>query len=101
MKRCLSCEARFAAEDWTCPSCGRAPASCNGIRTFAPELASGTGIDAEYRFDALETAGGTHFWFRSREAIILWAIRRYLPEIRSALEVGCGTGSVAGAIRRA
>lgn len=89
------------AAGWTCPACGRAPASCNGIWTFAPELAAGTGIDADYRFDALEAADGTHFWFRGREELILWAIRRYLPEAHSALEVGCGTGSVSGAIRRA
>jgi SAM-dependent methyltransferase len=101
VKRCLSCEARFSADDWTCPACGRAPASCDGIRAFAPELAAGTGIDAEYRFDALEAADATHFWFRSREELILWAIRRYVPTIRSAFEIGCGPGAVAGAISRA
>lgn len=35
------------------------------------------------------------FWFRSRNALIVWAIRRYASaQWRRLLEVGCGTGFV-------
>lgn len=42
-----------------------------------------------------------NFWFRSRNALILWAIRRFAPEPESFLEVGCGTGYVLSAIAKA
>ena len=35
-----------------------------------------------------------HWWFRSRNHIIIWALRRFVPEFRDFLEVGCGTGFV-------
>jgi SAM-dependent methyltransferase len=101
VKRCLSCERGFESADWTCPACGQTPRKVDDILTFAPELAAGTGIDASYRFDALQAAEASHFWFRNRAALILWAIRRYYPESRSLLDVGCGSGSVAGAVARA
>lgn len=42
------------------------------------------------------------FWFRSRSALIVWAIRKYAPAGWSQLlEVGCGTGHVLSEIRRA
>ncbi len=42
------------------------------------------------------------FWFRSRNALIIWAIRRYgPPEVSRVLEVGCGTGFVLREISRA
>lgn len=40
-----------------------------------------------------------HFWFRSRRRIILDALRRWFPDARSYLEVGCGTGYVVRGIR--
>ena len=101
MKRCLACDTCFESSSWTCPACGHTPSSVDGILTFAPELAPGTGIDADYRFDALQSAEATHFWFRSRAELILWAIRRYVPDVRSVLEVGCGSGAVAAAIATA
>lgn len=42
------------------------------------------------------------FWFRSRNALIVWAIQQYAPAGWSQLlEVGCGTGYVLREIRRA
>jgi SAM-dependent methyltransferase len=42
-----------------------------------------------------------NFWFRSRNQIILWAIRQYAPDFVSFLEVGCGTGYVLSGIAAA
>jgi SAM-dependent methyltransferase len=53
-------------------------------------------------FVALAAAEQASFWFRSRNALILWALRRYAPVGWSRfLEVGCGTGFVLREIRRA
>jgi SAM-dependent methyltransferase len=42
------------------------------------------------------------FWFRSRNALIVWAIRQYAPQgWAQLLEVGCGTGYVLSEIRKA
>ena len=42
-----------------------------------------------------------HFWFRSRRRIIVDALRRWFPNVRSYLEIGSGTGYVARAIAEA
>jgi len=42
-----------------------------------------------------------HFWFESRNALIVWALGKYFPRARTILEVGCGTGFVLQGIRRA
>lgn len=51
-------------------------------------------------FAELATYESGNWWFRSRNAIILWALRRHCAGFRSFLEVGCGTGFVLEAIRR-
>ena len=40
------------------------------------------------------------FWFVERDRLILWALERYAPGLRSFLEVGCGTGHVLAAVDR-
>lgn len=45
-------------------------------------------------FDDLERLEGDSFWFRSRNKLIVWALRRYFPSARNLFEVGCGTGFV-------
>lgn len=34
------------------------------------------------------------FWFAERNKLIAWAIRRYAPQARTLLDVGCGSGIV-------
>jgi SAM-dependent methyltransferase len=66
----------------------------DGFLSWAPELArQNDGFDPA-SFRALAEAEPGHFWFRGRNAIILWALRRYFPNAASFLEVGCGTGFV-------
>jgi SAM-dependent methyltransferase len=40
-----------------------------------------------------------HFWFNSRNKVILWALRKYFPNARNFFEIGCGTGFVLQGIR--
>jgi len=101
VKRCLSCGGCFDDPGWRCPSCGGAPAVRDGHPVFAPELGEGDGSDAEYLDDDLMAAEPRHFWFRSRRRLILWALRRYLPQARRFLEIGCGTGFVLAGLREA
>jgi SAM-dependent methyltransferase len=62
-------------------------------------VASG-GFD-EGSFEHLPLAEEGSFWFRSRNSLIVWALRRYFPNAESMLEVGCGTGFVLAGVRDA
>lgn len=98
MKRCLACERRFDGREWRCPACGFAPPSRLGFPAFAAGLAAQeVGFDAA-RFELLARIEQEHFWFRSRAALIVWALRRHFPHAQSLLEIGCGTGNVLAAI---
>jgi SAM-dependent methyltransferase len=41
------------------------------------------------------------YWFRARNRLIIWALRRHFPRMRDYLEVGCGTGYVLSAVETA
>jgi SAM-dependent methyltransferase len=98
MRVCLHCAARYQGTDWACPSCGWRPACDAGVCQFAPEFESAnSGFKAEYFGDLVAREAG-HFWFESRNRLLEWAIRRYAPDARDYLEVGCGTGFVLSAI---
>jgi len=45
-------------------------------------------------FELLPAAEAGSFWFRSRNRLVIWAMRKYFPAATSFLEVGCGTGFV-------
>jgi SAM-dependent methyltransferase len=100
MKLCLACGQRFEGDDWRCPGCGQGPDLRHGHLSFAPDLAeSSGGFDAEY-FTPLAKLEAGHFWFRSRNRLLIWALRRYFPHASSLLEIGCGTGYVLAGIQR-
>jgi SAM-dependent methyltransferase len=100
VKLCLACAKTFAAAGWRCPSCGHEP-PCNGFLSFAPELAASDAHFEPTAFGQLEEAESQSFWFRSRNDVIVWALRTYFPESSSFLEIGCGTGFVLQGIRAA
>ena len=55
------------------------------------------GFKTHYFKELAELEAG-NFWFRTRNQLILWAIHKYSPELKSFLEIGCGTGFVISAI---
>jgi len=64
------------------------------------DSAASGGFD-EGSFEHLPLAEERSFWFRSRNRLIVWALRRYFPNAQSMLEVGCGTGFVLAGVRNA
>ncbi|WP_228125018.1 class I SAM-dependent methyltransferase [Candidatus Methylospira mobilis] len=69
-----------------------------GFPAWAPALAQQSeGFKAEY-FETLALLEAGSFWFRARNALILWALHRYFSQLKSYLEVGCGTGFVFSAV---
>ncbi|OGX06031.1 MAG: hypothetical protein A3G87_08405 [Omnitrophica bacterium RIFCSPLOWO2_12_FULL_50_11] len=65
-----------------------------GFVSFAPKLSETVeSYDAE-RYQSVAAIERKHFWFRSRNDLIMWALKKNFPAARSLLEVGCGTGQV-------
>jgi SAM-dependent methyltransferase len=100
MKVCLACEARFGSVDWNCPHCGVSPSYQSGFPIFAPDLLTAQAYDAEYRYADLFDVEASHFWFQSRNRLLIWVLRKYFRSTRSFLEIGCGTGFVSHRIRQ-
>ncbi|WP_291864226.1 class I SAM-dependent methyltransferase [Bradyrhizobium sp.] len=73
-------------------------AQSDGISVFAPELADTiSGFDPK-AFDALSEAEAQHFWFVTRNDLIVGLIDKFFPNARRFIEVGCGNGAVLRAV---
>jgi SAM-dependent methyltransferase len=94
MKICLKCEMGFDSDGWVCPACGYSPKHIQGFTAHAPHLAHGGGGFKVGHFEALAKLEGQNFWFRSRNKLIVWALKKYGPGGGDFLEIGCGTGFV-------
>lgn len=108
-RRCLTCNSVEAVEEgepiwptgWQCPDCGCEVAHADGIATFAPELADTVdGFDPRAFNDLAELESG-HFWFVSRNELIVGMANKFFPHAESFLEIGCGTGYVLRAMTEA
>jgi SAM-dependent methyltransferase len=79
---------------WHCSACGHIVDQKDGIPMFAPELADTvSGMDPE-NFDQLAALEADHFWFVTRNELILGLANKFFPRARQFLEIGCGTGVV-------
>jgi SAM-dependent methyltransferase len=87
--------------DWHCNSCGHAPAAIGGFPAFAPALAvDNEGYDDAYFAELFKLEAG-NYWFRARNALLIWALRRFFPAAGDYLEIGCGTGYVLAGVAAA
>ena len=50
-------------------------------------------------FDSLVKVESGNWWFRSRNRILLWVLKKYVGKFANFLEVGCGTGFVIQAVQ--
>lgn len=101
MKKCLACGAIFPSLNSRCPSCSWEPEMQEGFQAYAPAMSQeGGGFKAAYFADLADMEVG-HFWFRARNRLIIWALKKYYPGFRSFLEIGCGTGYVLSGIAKA
>ena len=74
------------------------PKNIDGLVAFAPELAEKNDYyDSEHHGQLAALEAG-NFWFRARNALILWALDRFFPQAQAMLEIGCGTGFVLKAL---
>ena len=64
-------------------------------------LNSSTPPFPEHAFNFLADIEDRHWWFRSRNQIIIWILRGREYGLNNFLEVGCGTGYVISGIARA
>jgi SAM-dependent methyltransferase len=99
MKVCQACETRFTSGTWSCPSCGWRAAQQGSITVVGGDREV-EGFSGEF-FDGLARAEEEHFWFRSRNELIAWCLRREFGTANTFLEVGSGTGHVSASIQRA
>ena len=101
MRLCPNCGESFSPERRACSFCSHEIKTLDGHLAFAPELAeNNSGFEADY-FRTLVKLEAGNFWFRSRNQLIVWALRRYFPRAQSLLEIGCGTGFVLSGIKEA
>lgn len=101
MKKCLSCGAHFPSTGDACGICGFSPELRDGLVSYAPAFADGGGgFHADY-FGELASLEARNFWFRARNRLIIWALKKYCGGFDSMLEIGCGTGYVLSGIAEA
>lgn len=98
---CPRCAAALVPPSYHCDRCGFEPERRGGFVAWAPDLSDANdGFHAE-DFGALAAVEAANFWFRARNDLIVWALRRHAPGLRSLLEIGCGTGFVLSGIAQA
>lgn len=98
---CPCCGAKNIHAERGCSRCGFLPAHIDGFLAWAPELAKHNDGFPEESFEGLARVEAGNFWFRTRNTLVLWALRKYFSGFKSLLEVGCGTGFVLSGISQA
>jgi len=101
MKQCPCCKTNFVATDWKCPACAYLPSNVDGFAVLAPALAEGGAGFRPEAFEQLAALEAQNFWFRARNKLIVWALKRHFPTMERYLEIGCGTGYVLAGVAQA
>lgn len=71
------------------------------VPCFAPQFAEQSdGYDPD-SYQTIAKFQSSHFWFRGRNELITNRLKKYFPDTHKLLEIGCGTGQVLRAIKKA
>jgi SAM-dependent methyltransferase len=101
--RCPACRGPLTPGEsaLSCAACGAVYPAADGIARLAGATAATPGFDAGY-FDLLAEVEDRQFWFVSRRAVILDALRRHVPDLaqRPLYDVGCGPGGLLAFLAR-
>lgn len=98
MISCPRCKLNYSSNSSKCPSCRFSPNVSRGFLSWNPKVNQiEQGFKAEY-FSPLANVEKGYFWFEARNSLLIWAIAKYFPSMKSFFEIGCGTGFVLSAI---
>lgn len=100
MKICQNCRRAFSGKGWKCPACGSQPGLCGNFPSFAPGAALRNDHYPPESFPVLAPLEGRHAWFRARNELVAWSIRKWLSTRGKFMEIGCGTGFVLSRVER-
>jgi SAM-dependent methyltransferase len=100
MKLCINCSNGFEKPNWQCPFCNNLPDTIDGYLAFSPDLAASNISFNDVYFEQLVGVEENNFWFSSRNKLIIWALHKYFPKVKSFCEIGCGTGIVLSSIEK-
>ena len=101
MKVCAACGSARLSEAWLCADCGAQPARILGVISFAPSEAVGHPAYRDGYFADLAAAEAHSFWYQARNELITWAVKHHFPDLKTFLEIGCGTGYALSGMRAA
>lgn len=99
MRICNQCKAPLKIDMWACTACGWQPRVHAGVACLAPAMMVDHDGFHEPLFVEYERLEAKHFWFVYRRKLILDALQRYFPDLRSFMDVGCGTAENLRAIQ--
>jgi len=68
---------------------------------FAPDLMKEHEGFPPERYPVLARFESDNFWFRSRNKLVLWVLKRHFQNMKNFLEIGCGTGFVLSGVAAA
>src|SRR5262249_34989049 len=88
-------------DGWRCSACGFAHSARDGFVQLAPDLDDGDEGCALESYVGLRAIEDGHFWFTTRNEMITWLVQRFAAHAGRVMEIGCGTGFVLFALRKA
>lgn len=100
MKKCFVCRTIYPGSKPYCPICKTKTAIVSEFTSRNSEYDKNGGFNADF-FSQLVKLEDNHFWFRARNRIIISTLKKFTPEFKTFLEIGCGTGYVLSGIAKA
>ena len=97
MYKCVSCCKHYDTTYKKCPYCGYLVEYNDGFPTYAPSLENKVNFSVS-GFKKLAEIESNNFWFTSRNKLIVYLLNKYVHDMQSFMEIGCGTGFVLQAI---